>query len=93
VAAVILWYRLPVDPLHKAILIGFVPYLLVFTVAMNALSAYGWDLREYAGYAQTIAYVVLVAYWARAAWRQPAQAELPTQVQSNRGASRVPLSN
>jgi len=78
VAAVILWYRLPVDPLHKAILIGFVPYLLVFTVAMNALSAFGWDLREYAGYAQTIAYMVLAAYWARAAWRQPARAELGT---------------
>jgi hypothetical protein len=93
VAALILWYRLPVDPLHKAILVGFVPYLLVFTVAMNALSAFGWDLREYAGYAQTIAYVVLVAYWVRAAWRQPDRAELPIELESNRGASRVPLSN
>lgn len=72
IAGLILWYRLPVDLLHKAILIGFVPYLLVFTVAMNALEAFGWHLREYAGYAESTAYVLLLAYWSYVAWQPEA---------------------
>lgn len=68
-AAVILWYRLPVDLFHKAILVGFVPYLLVFTVALNALDAVGWQHQELASYAQGVAYLLLLSYWARAAWR------------------------
>jgi hypothetical protein len=70
IAAVILWYRLPVDPFHKAILIGFVPFLLIFTSGLNILDSYGWDqrLRTYVNYAQTVAYSILAGYWARAAW-------------------------
>lgn len=69
IAAVILWYRLPVDAFHKAILIGFIPYLLVFTVAMNALDAIGWHLQTIASYAETLAYLLLLGYWTHAAWR------------------------
>src|SRR5262245_20871112 len=43
IAALILWYRLPVDPLHKAILVGFVPYLLVFSFGIRAIAEMGWD--------------------------------------------------
>lgn len=80
IAAVVLWYRLPVDAFHKAILIGFVPYLLVFTVAMNALDAIGWHLQKPAAYAHTVAYLLLLVYWTHAAWR-PLEAPLrPAQV-------------
>jgi hypothetical protein len=68
IAATILWYRLPVDPFHKAILIGFVPYLLIFTTGLNILDSYGWDLRSLVNYAQVGAYVALMGYWAHAAW-------------------------
>ena len=68
IAATILWYRLPVDPFHKAILIGFVPYLLVFTTGLNVLDSYGWDLRAPVNVAQVGAYFALMAYWAHAAW-------------------------
>jgi hypothetical protein len=68
IAATILWYRLPVDPFHKAILIGFVPYLLVFTTGLNVLDSYGWDLRTFVNYADVGAYIALMAYWAHAAW-------------------------
>ncbi|HXB55453.1 MAG TPA: hypothetical protein VN461_11755 [Vicinamibacteria bacterium] len=68
IAATILWYRLPVDPFHKAILIGFVPYLLFFTIGLNVLDSYGWDLRTLVNYADVGAYIALMAYWARAAW-------------------------
>ena len=70
-AAVILWYRLPVDLFHKAILVGFVPYLLVFTVALNLLVVFEGRERwpEMASYLQSVAYVLLLGYWGHAAWR------------------------
>ena len=81
IAALILWYRLPVDPLHKAILIGFVPYLIVFTVVLNWLHTFGWEqLAERLSYLESSAYLLVVAYWAYAAWhpsRVPAQAPEP----------------
>jgi hypothetical protein len=69
ISALILWYRLPVVPLHKALLLGFVPYLLIFTVAINLLKAYGGDVRVLAGYVKNAAYLVLIAYWTLVAWR------------------------
>jgi hypothetical protein len=69
IAALILWYRLPVDAWHKAILVGFVPFLLVFALAQNSLKTLGWDWREYTNYASTLAYVTLLSYWTYAAWR------------------------
>lgn len=69
IAAVILWYRLPVDAFHKAILIGFVPYLLVFTVAINALESVGPDIERLVGYAHPLAYLLVLTYWTYAAWR------------------------
>jgi hypothetical protein len=69
VAVVILWYRLPVDAFHKAILLGFVPYLLVFTVAINALASVGSRLQVLVGYVHPIAYLLVLVYWTYAAWR------------------------
>jgi hypothetical protein len=73
-AALVLWYRVPLRGLQKAILLGFAPYLLVFTVAMNLLSTVGWHVRTHVGYADTLAYMALMSYWTIAAWR-PAEAE------------------
>jgi hypothetical protein len=70
ISTLILWYRLPVAPLHKALLLGFVPWLLIFTVAMNLLkAAAGGDVREYAGYFKNVAYQALLLYWAYVAWK------------------------
>jgi hypothetical protein len=67
-AALILWYRLPVDSLHKAILLGWVPYLLVFSAALNYVGENGPDLIPLTNYVHTLAYLGLLGYWARAAW-------------------------
>lgn len=77
-AALILWYRLPVDSFHKAILIGFVPYLLIFSVAMNTLNALGWrqEVNALQSYTQTSAYTLLLLYWLRSA-RQPVREVWP----------------
>lgn len=82
IAALILWYRLPVDRFHKAILIGLVPYLLVFTIGLNAIDSHGWTdaARRARNYVDTSAYLLLLAYWVRAAWapvRSPALAADP----------------
>ena len=69
IAALILWYRLPVRPLYKKVLLSWVPYLLVFTVAMNALGAVGWERGLALDYLRQVAYLALVAYWAHAAWQ------------------------
>jgi hypothetical protein len=70
ISVLILWYRLPVVPLHKAILLGFVPYLLIFTVAINLRRSMGTDARVLAGYLKNVAYQLLLAYWTYSAWRR-----------------------
>lgn len=67
-AALILWYRLPVDSLHKSILLGWVPYLLIFSAALNYVGEKGPDLIPLTNYVHTAAYLGLLGYWARAAW-------------------------
>lgn len=72
IAAMILWYRLPVHPFHKAILVGFVPYLLIFSFGMRALVEMGWDAaRQYQRF-HTLAYLAVLLYWNRAAWSRAA---------------------
>jgi hypothetical protein len=68
-AILITWYRVPVHTYHKALLLGFVPYLLLFTVAMNLLKAFGGSVREYVGYFKNAGYQALLVYWAYTAWR------------------------
>jgi hypothetical protein len=47
-----------------------VPYLLVFTVAINLRRSMGADARALAGYLKNVAYQVLLAYWSFSAWRR-----------------------
>ena len=67
-AALILWYRLPVESFHKAILLGWVPYLLIFSAALNYVGEYGQQFITLTNYVHTLAYLGLLVYWARAAW-------------------------
>ncbi|HUG55149.1 MAG TPA: hypothetical protein VMR21_16195 [Vicinamibacteria bacterium] len=69
ITLLIAWYRVPVHALHRAILIGFASYLLIFTTLLNVLRDYGFDnLRGFISVADGYAYVVLLAGWAYAAW-------------------------
>lgn len=69
VGALILWYRLPVRAFYKKVLLSYVPYLLIFTVAMNALGAVGWERGLALDHLRQVAYLALVSYWAHAAWQ------------------------
>jgi len=67
-AALILWYRLPVESFHKAILLGWVPYLLIFSAALNYVGEYGQQFITLTNYVHTLAYLGLLVFWTRAAW-------------------------
>ena len=63
-----LWYHLPLDSLHKAILIGWVPYLLVYSVMQRSLAAFGWERGYLFNRTSPFAYLLLLTYWAYVAW-------------------------
>jgi hypothetical protein len=69
-AALVLWYRLPLAPLPRAILMGYAPYLLLFTILMSLLFENPSPrVRLWVGYLDPLAFFVLVNYWLRVAWR------------------------
>jgi hypothetical protein len=68
-ALVIVHYRIPVDPWHRAILLAFVPYHLVFTTAIAVMRNLGTSVHPAMGLIDGMAYLVLLAYWAQTAWR------------------------
>lgn len=77
VAGLILWYRLPVHPLHKAVLVGLVPYLLISSVSLNLIDSRGWEMRASVNHLYTLAFLLVLVYWTYAAWRPD---EVPVEV-------------
>jgi hypothetical protein len=75
IAAVILWYRLPVHPFHKAILLSYIPYTVVFTMVTQYFSDRGVPQGGLVQYVGQIAYVALLAYWNYAIWRKDPPAD------------------
>jgi hypothetical protein len=66
-AALIAWYRIPAHPVHMGIMIGFVPYLVVFTAVMRFMAAFGRG--ETLATLEPAAYVLACVWWANVAWR------------------------
>jgi hypothetical protein len=83
IAALILWYRLPMESMPKAILIGFVPYLIFFYMFLELWTANNAPKGGWLASLNTWAWPLLLSYWARSAW-QPFRETMP------RGASPVP---
>jgi hypothetical protein len=67
-ALVVLWYNLPVRSWHRALLMGFSAYLLVFTVVLNVLRTHGWKAVETLSLLDGVAYLGLTMWWAFFAW-------------------------
>ncbi len=69
ITLLIAWYRVPVHAVHRAILIGFAAYLLIFTTLLNVLRDFGFEnLRNFIGVADGYAYILLLGWWAYASW-------------------------
>lgn len=56
-----LYYNVPQHPWHLAIMRGFVPYLLVFTVALRLTA--GPTTRAWTSLADTVSYLAMLLYW------------------------------
>jgi hypothetical protein len=70
VALLVVLYQIPIGDWQRAIVLGFAPYLLVSITLMNIWQRRGWQVREEIGLLDSIAYLALVLFWVRAAWRQ-----------------------
>jgi hypothetical protein len=90
-ALVVLWYNLPVQAWHRALLLGFSGYLLVFTVVLNLLRTQGWHLAHWLGLADAVAYLALTMWWASAAWAReaPVSEDIPLVVRRRLGLERA----
>jgi hypothetical protein len=80
VALLVVIYQIPIGEWQRAILLGFAPYLLVFVTLLNVFKSRGWAVRAEIGVLDSLAYLLLVLFWARAAWQpehpEPAPAPL-----------------
>jgi hypothetical protein len=79
-AVVVIWYRVPIHGYHKAILLGFVPYLLVFTILLRMLRHYGWDILPVIQSAEPAVYMLLMGWWAWAAWEPETASDISPEV-------------
>jgi hypothetical protein len=79
-AVVVIWYRVPIHAFHKAILLGFVPYLLVFTILLRLLNHYGFGVMDIVQSAEPAAYMLLIGWWAWAAWEPEAVPDVSPEV-------------
>jgi hypothetical protein len=78
-ALLITWYRVPVHSYHKAILMGFVPYLLVFTTLLTLLGQHAWLFRVIQS-ADALAYMLLMSFWTWSAWKPETQPDVSAAV-------------
>jgi len=69
-ALLVVFYQVPIGDWERAIMLGLTPYLLVCVMWLSVLRRHGWDLRNQVSVADAAAYLAVVLYWARAAWRQ-----------------------
>jgi uncharacterized PurR-regulated membrane protein YhhQ (DUF165 family) len=76
IAGLILWYRLPVESMAKAILIGFVPYLIFSYMVLQLRNANQWPTGGWMPGLDAWAWPILMLYWARSAW-QPFREIIP----------------
>ncbi len=65
--AVLTFYLLPVDPFHRAVMVGFSLYLVLFSVLF--ISIFSEATRAVYTRVNSFAYLALLGGWAYAAWR------------------------
>jgi hypothetical protein len=79
-AAYCLWYHLPLESIHKAILMALVPYLLIYSVVLRAIVALGWERGDVFNTSGPLAYLVVIFYWLYAAWAKNPNADSAKRV-------------
>jgi len=76
-AVLAVWYNIPLNRIHRGILLGMSSYLIVFATLSNAARSFGYErTRELLSAVDSYAYLALVAWWAVRAWRSDETAEV-----------------
>ena len=73
IAALVRWYDVPVHPLHRGIILGFVLHLAVFSTLIQLLASHGY---QWASELVTLSPAVLMgvcALWMWSSWRPDAE--------------------
>jgi len=79
-ALMALWYHLPIHRWHRAILMGFAPYLFVFQTLLGLLHNFGYSFVRRLSALDGVAYLVLTAWWSFSAWRPAEVVEVAPEV-------------
>lgn len=79
-ALIVLWYRLPIQHWHRAILMGFTPYVLVWTTLLRLLPSRDFAFVNLLNALDGVAYLTLVSWWAYAAWRRDELTDIAPEV-------------
>lgn len=64
------YYRAPIHPFHRSLLVGFALYLVAYTVALTILREMGAPGYRYFQALDATAYNATVGVWVWAAWRR-----------------------
>lgn len=70
VGLLIVWYQIPVPTFTRAIILGYVPYLMVFTVYVDLITRLGWGAIQNLNILNAVAYDAVAGYWVYSAWRK-----------------------
>jgi len=82
IALLVVLYQIPIGEWQRAIVLGFAPYLVVFISLLSVLQRRGWKASAEIGLLDSFAYLALLLFWVRAAWRleqQPAAEAEPAR--------------
>ncbi len=82
---VVQWYRLPLRPWHRAIILGFLLYRGIYGVLLATLGRYGGPSYAFVAELDRAAYAATVGLWTAAAWR-PEWNDLRAQARLRAGA-------
>jgi hypothetical protein len=63
VGLLIVWYQIPVPNFTRAIILGYVPYLVVFTVYTDLINRWGWGAIQNLNVLNALAYDAVAGYW------------------------------
>lgn len=70
VGLLIVWYQIPVPTFTRAIILGYVPYLMIFTVCVDLTTRLGWGALQNLNILNAVAYDAVAGYWVYSAWRK-----------------------
>jgi hypothetical protein len=69
-ALVVVYYRIPIESWHQAILVGLTPYQLVFTAAVAGMAKLGLEAFPGLSLIDAGAYLLMLGWWAQRAWQK-----------------------